>query len=134
MKMYIGTILCGAVGFVLIGGALLKIIGNWLFLRLAQTADGTVVGFKTARSSDRHTVYLPVVEFANRANRRFQITGSVAANPPAYRIGDRVTVRFPPKNPRGGRIQSFWELWIVPTICCAVGLTLLGLAFHFLPK
>jgi hypothetical protein len=135
MKIYIGTIICGAVSSILISGSLIKIIGNIFFLRLAKTAVGTVVGFKTGRSSDRHTVYLPIVEFAPAANNhKIQITSSVGANPPDYKIGDEVDVRFLPKNPRTGRINSFWAIWALPLICCAAGVLLLSLAFFLLPK
>lgn len=134
MKIYIGTIIFAAIGLILIIGSLIKIINNIFFLRLAQTAIGTVVYLKTGRSGDRHTVYLPVVEFAHAAGHKIQITSTVGANPPDYNIGDQVSVRYLPKNPRAGRINSFWEMWALPLICFTVGLIVLGTAFILLPK
>jgi hypothetical protein len=128
------TFVFGAVGIIIIIGAAIKIIGNIFFLRMAQTAIGTVVYYKTGRSSDRHTVYLPVVEFAPAANHKIQITSTVGANPPDYSIGDQVCVRFLPKNPRAGRINSFWEMWALPLIGFIIGSAIVGTAFLLLPK
>ena len=134
MKIHIGIIIFSAVGFILIIVAAIKIINNIFFLRLAQTAIGTVVDYKTGRSSNHHTVYLPVVEFEPAANHKIQITSTVGANPPDYKIGEQLSVRFLPKKPRDGRIYSFWEMWALPLIFFVVGLIVLGAAFFLLPK
>ncbi len=103
----------------------MKTIGNIFFLRLSQKANGTVVNLKTKRFRTSHRcreVYLPVVEFEPVANRKIRITATIGSNPPDYQIGDFVTVRFFQKRPGGGRIDSFWEMWFIPTIFFAVGL------------
>jgi hypothetical protein len=129
-----GTLLCAAVGLIFIAGAAVKIAGNVFFLRLAKKTIGTVVGFQTGLTSDRHTVYLPVVEFSPVAEHKVQITSTVGANPPDYRIGDSVEVRFMPKKPHAGRIYSFSEMWILPLIFLVIGLIVLGTGFFLLPK
>lgn len=134
MKTHIAILVLGAIGSIFMIGATMKIIGNILFLRHAHTAEGTVVNLKTKRIRSRrsYTVYIPIIEFEPNTNRRIRITATVGANPPDYQIGDFVRVRFLPKRPGGGKIQSFWEMWFVPTVCLAVGLTLLGIAILIL--
>jgi hypothetical protein len=131
MKTFIGTLILSIVGLILMIGAILKIVGNIFFLRLSQKATGTVVNLKMAQGGtrSRHKVYLPVVEFEPVVNHKIRIDATVGANPPDYQIGDLVTVRFLPKRPGGGKIQSFWEMWFVPVVCFAVGSIVSAMAF-----
>lgn len=126
--------LFAAIGLMMVGAAAAKIGGTILFLRLARTAAGTVVRYKTAHSNDgrkRKKIYCSIAEFVpvgGIAADKIQITSTTASRPPAHQIGEQVTIRYLPKSPRAGRIQSFWELWAFPMIIVVVGLMLIGVA------
>jgi Protein of unknown function (DUF3592) len=72
--------------------------------------DGTVVDLSYDGKG-----YRPVVEFARPASPPVRFTG-LGSNPPAYRIGEHVGVRYDPDNPQDARIDQYWQIWFLPTL------------------
>lgn len=64
--------------------------------------------------------YVPVVRFQHGA-QQIQFTDSVGTNPPAFRVGETVTVLYLESNPYDARIESFSSLWCVPLIIGGMG-------------
>ena len=73
-------------------------------------------------SDDDGDSYAPVVEYTVRGVD-YRLTGTYT-NPPAYDVGDRVTVRYERANPENARLDSFVELWLFPVVFGGVGLLL----------
>ena len=129
MQEQILVFIFGALGLLLTGGALANIISTFRFLLRAQKTNGTVVSYKskTVTSGKHHrrsrTVYMPVIEYApvETDNKKITITSTVGSNPPAYNIGELVTVYFLPGNPHRGKLNSFWELWFFPLVVFVIG-------------
>lgn len=129
MQEQILIFIFGALGLLLAGGALANIIGTFRFLWRAEKTDGTVVGYKTKTvTSGKHrrrarTVYMPIVEYAPNKinNQKIKINSTVGSSPPAYNIGEIVTVYFLPRNPHRGKLNSFWELWFFPLVVFFIG-------------
>jgi hypothetical protein len=89
-------------------------------------ADGTVIEL---RPSGRG--YRAVVEFAAPMGATIRFTSSVSSNPPPAQIGEHVDVRYNPNNPRDATINTYWQIWFLPTlfgILCAP-FVLIGFAF-----
>ena len=73
--------------------------------------------------------YYPVVEFAASDGRSRKVQLSEGSWPPAYEIGDEVTVLYEPDNPLDARIKSFASsagMWILPGITGILGIAFLG--------
>jgi hypothetical protein len=95
-----------------------------------EPAPGKVVEMVMRSSRDSETgqikeYFYPVVEFAvpGQAPRTVQI--GEGSWPPAYAVGDQVTVLYHPQRPNNARIQSFSSnllLWLLPGITGLVGL------------
>ena len=66
----------------------------------------------------------PVVRYAVDG-KPFEITGWMSTSPPAYSVGEKVTVLYNPENPADGRIDSFVERWLFPVVFGGVGALLL---------
>lgn len=89
-------------------------------------AEGTVVDFsRDGRGYD------PVVEFALPGGRPIRFDGWVASNLSAWEIGEPVPVRYNPDNPQEAIIDTYWQVWFVPTILGIVGtpFLVLGIAY-----
>lgn len=73
--------------------------------------------------------YFPVVEFTANDGKRRTVQLSEGSFPPAYEIGDEVTVLYEPDLPLDARIKSFGSsalMWILPGITGILGIAFLG--------
>lgn len=111
-------------------------VNNILKINREESAPGIVVDM-TERlqydEEDRDRVigeaYFPVVEFMAKDGRRRQVQLSEGSFPPAYEIGDEVTVLYEPEHPLDARIKSGGStalMWILPGITGILGLAFLG--------
>jgi hypothetical protein len=85
------------------------------FLAHAVTATGRVVGLAPNSSSDG-TTYAAMVEFeADGSLHRFK--DAVSSNPPSFRAGDEVPIRYLPDNPDMARIdRGIWSRLMPPAV------------------
>ncbi|MCC7358926.1 MAG: DUF3592 domain-containing protein [Anaerolineales bacterium] len=119
---------CGWVVFnlmwvVMLGVAAWYGYGSYTLTTSGRTVTGTVIENRVVSDSDGDT-YKPVIEYeVNGQTYAFESPNS--ASPPAYAVGERVTLRYNPDNPQDARINSLWELWLLP---CLLGPAALVLA------
>lgn len=78
-------------------------------------ADGTVVELVPSGhgSSPR---YRARVEFATPAGVRVRFLSSISSNPPPAQLGQHVDVRYNPDDPHDATINSYWQVWFLPTL------------------
>lgn len=62
----------------------------------------------------------PIVEY-DVQGKQFTVEGAVSSSPPAYSVGEEVTVLYRPDDPSVARINSFTECWLFPLRSAAVG-------------
>jgi len=92
-------------------GLLFFAIGSGLTMRqrsLEQQgieAQGVVIDLQENYDSDGST-YKPVVQFKTRGGQNVEFASSYSSNPPAYDIGESVTVVYPPENPSEAIIKG----------------------------
>ena len=68
-------------------------------------APGVVVDLQENYDSDGST-YTPVVQFQTSSGQSIEFVSSYSANPPAYDVGESVTVVYPPDNPADAIIKG----------------------------
>lgn len=69
--------------------------------------------------------YYPVVEFVAKDGKRRTVPLSEGSYPPAYEVGDEVTILYEPEHPLDARIKSFGSsalVWVLPGITGVVGI------------
>jgi hypothetical protein len=92
------------------------------FVDGASTTQGRVVELVLAGSGRS-----PVVRFTAPDGREITFSGLNASNPPAYQVGEAVTVLFHPAAPQlGPRIQSASEVWTPVLVFALMGLLFVG--------
>jgi len=88
-------------------------------------AEGRVVEIvpRTSTGSRRRdrTSFYPIIEFRTAEGQLIRFEGRSGSNPPSYRIGDAVRVRYNPQLPQDAYIDSWWELWSPVVIATGVG-------------
>jgi len=111
-------------------GCLIAAVGVWFtvhwyrFASTALRADGTVV--RLVRSSDGTSA--PVIHYQVNG-QAFKLQGRLYSKPPAYSVGDKVSVLYRPDEPGTGQIDSFTEHWIVPLLCGGSGAVFVAVGF-----
>ena len=119
-RMPIYVIVLGLVSLGFLAGALHFARAELRFRARAASAPGTVV--ELAREPAKTgAVFRPVVEFVDGEGRAVRFAASVASSPPDYEVGEAVTVRFVPGNPRSAQIASFVESWIGTVVFGVLG-------------
>jgi hypothetical protein len=113
------------IGLGLLGGAGYAASRVAAFVRGATAAEGTVVELVPSTSTDndghRSTTYRPVVEYQAGEGEPRTFTDGMGSSPPAFDVGERVTVLYDPARPTDARIRATFSLWGVPMIVGGIG-------------
>lgn len=83
------------------------------FAAHAVAVEGTVVELQVQRSSHGIT-YMPVVRYRDAAGEEHTLYSSMASNPPAFLVDQKVKVLYRPDDPEfplHARIESTGQLW-----------------------
>ena len=131
MTLSTAKYLFASIGVVLLLGSLLVYDHTASFVRRAARTQGTVTALVRHLSTDYSNPngsvtrpvtysYQPVVRFQHGA-QQIQFSDSVATSPPAYHVGETVTVLYLESNPYDARIDSFTSLWALPMIFGGIG-------------
>jgi len=89
---------------------------NWKLENEGETTTGTVVRLEESDTTEGGCcVYSPVVEFKVN-DQTFSFEGNNASSPPAYNVGEEVSVLYDPANPDIAQINKWMERWLFPII------------------
>lgn len=90
---------------------------NWLFFARAEQADGVVVDMVRMGKG-----YAPVVEFQTTERQQVRFQSWTTQNPPAYQVGDQITVYYNQDAPATAKLRSFWLEWFGPLMLIGFGI------------
>lgn len=89
---------------------------GWQLQTNGVTTTGTVVRMNEQSDGEGGCcTFVPVVDFHVNGNV-YTFEGDTASDPPAYRVGQQVDVRYDPNNPNTAQIDSWFERWAFPVI------------------
>jgi len=120
-KMKLMAILFDGLGVVFIIIAALVYSKTRTFIAESTATEGTVVELELS-SSGSSRYYYPVVVFRTAEELEIRFKSGTGSNPPSYREGDKVPVRYRQDDPYGARIDSFFSLWGLVVILGPMGL------------
>ena len=104
---------------------LLFALGSWIYLlhftHVAVHSSGTVVEMQQQTDKDGTISYSPTFRFRDEVGAEQTVSSSLYASPPEFHIGDTVTVLYSHGNPQSARIDSFWQLWGLPSLAGFAG-------------
>jgi len=111
--------------FAVIGLILLTVaLGLWSvgsrFRSGALHTQGAVVRMVTHEDSEGGSGHIPVVQY-HVDTQTYEVHGTVSSSPPAYHVGDNVTILYRPEKPADGRIDSFLEQGFLPMLFGGLG-------------
>ena len=92
---------------------------NYLFIRQAETATGVVTDLIPVGRLGKG--YYPQVQFTTLAGEEITYQPLSSQNPPAFAIGEQVTVYYDPANPERAKLDWFVNLWLGPMLLAMAG-------------
>jgi hypothetical protein len=119
----LGVLYCAAVPILLISAGMF--LSSILFSLRAQKTTGTVVGYRTSRSSKGGGGQAEIVEFSGPDGKTVQFTEKVYRTRIIQSEGHTVNVLYDPTHPHRARINSFSTLYLIPVILAVVGIGLI---------
>jgi hypothetical protein len=115
----------GLVGTLFLGLGLFSFVrGRRLLPLFSELGEGIVSGFT---EPDDEGFVRPRVQLVH-ARGTVTITGTVGSNPPAYQVGQRVAVRYPPGRPGLAVIADFHHLYLFDFTLIVFGAASIGTA------
>ncbi|HEX3914095.1 MAG TPA: DUF3592 domain-containing protein [Steroidobacteraceae bacterium] len=112
----------------LITGIALIGIGIYVGRTLVRLESGVRVPGKIIaldpRNSGSHAVYYPLVSFSTGTGTIVHFSDRVGSNPPAYHVGDAVTVIYPAGDLHAAIIDRGWINWLPAGLAFIFGLAL----------
>jgi hypothetical protein len=112
---------------ILLGVSIWYTYSSYMFYSRGVEVSGTVVRLESSSSSEGGTTYSPVFSYTVDGVQ-YEYESVNSSNPPANKVGDVETLLVDPSNPDKARQNSFWELWLLPSILCPVSFFMLILS------
>lgn len=119
------TAVFSLIGATFFGIALFSFIHTQNFIKTAASSEGVVLELKTVESSLRKSrgfTYAPVVKFKTPDGKDIQFQSSTSSNPPEFSVGQTVPVLYNRSNPQEAQVDSFVQLWLLPTVFGGFGI------------
>jgi hypothetical protein len=90
---------------------------SWKLEQEGLTTTGTVLELEASDSAEGGCcVYSPVIEFTTANDQTYTFEGDTASDPPAYKVGEEVSVIYDPNDPETAQINKWTERWLMPII------------------
>lgn len=109
---------------------------EYTFIIHSEKAPGEIIDYEARESSEGDTFYHPIVQFRTQDNHIIEFTSptgeNISINSPLLRqilqtdnTDDKdnlVEVLYDPENPQNAKINSFFNIWLWPSIALIIGL------------
>ncbi|BAY08881.1 DUF3592 domain-containing protein [Calothrix sp. NIES-2098] len=119
-----GSIFAG-IGSIFAVTGIIFVINTNSFVRTAESIQGTVIDLKLRSSTDskgRHSsAYYPIVRFTPSSGEPIIFESHTGSKPPSFTKGQQVEVLYHPQKPDSTTINSWFELWFLPTMFTGLG-------------
>src|SRR5688572_9594713 len=96
---------------------------SWQQSADAESVTGTVVSMRqvSATRPGGVSTYAPTISYTVNG-RSYTYRSSSSSFPPAYKVGDTVTLEYAPGDPNDVRVDSWWAQWLLPALLGGAGL------------
>lgn len=115
-------------GILCLGGALISAHLTQQFLRTSVTAEARIVALKPVRvGQDNSVSYAPVFRFDVPGTHFATVVSNTSSKPPAFKVGETVTVHYQQGHPEKAVIDSFGQLWLADLVFGIFGAISIGM-------
>jgi hypothetical protein len=113
---FVGSVVtCTCVAFA--GVAVWTALHTRAWVQASTDAQGQVIALSPVVDQEGgQTNYAPIFRFTARDGQMYTITSNTSSNPPAFQVGERVSVLYQSDQPQHARINRFLQLWLLPLV------------------
>ena len=126
-----------ALGCAALAGALGTMLYSWHFISVAQRTIGAIVEMREQTDKDSGlTSFAPTFRFQDASGSTHTVASDFFSSPPEFHVGDSATILYHPSAPEDARIDSYWQIWGLPSLF-GIGACIelpVGLIVLFWPK
>jgi hypothetical protein len=119
-KLFVGLLFIALGAFAVIV-SIFSLVRTRRFVAEAAPAYGEVIALRECPGRHRRPTYAPVIRFAPLGSRPVEFTDATSANPPGFRVGDRVNVLYRRNDPTDARVTSPFKLYLHEVVFVAGG-------------
>jgi len=96
---------------------------TWQFTRTAKRTNGTVIEMRAQADKDSGggAAYAPTFRFQDARGSQHTVSSSIYSAPPEFRVGESVMVLYASGDPQSARIDSYWQVWGLPSLLGILG-------------
>ena len=116
------------IGLLIIG--IIYAYGSWQLTTQGASTTGTVVNMNQSQEDDGSYTFAPTVQYQVDGNP-YRYQSHNYSNPPAYQVGQTVSLVYQKDHPEQARISNFVELWLLPLIVIPMAVGTAALTFFF---
>jgi hypothetical protein len=91
------------------------------FTRIAQRTTGSIIEMRPNRGDSGDVTYAPTFRFQDAIGSEHTVSSHFYSAPPEFRVGDTVKVLYRGDDPQSARIESYWQVWGLPTLLAIIG-------------
>lgn len=99
------------IGLILIGIAVMQCKKMKKFLAIGIKTEAIVIKLEPVRHT-KGLSYRPILQYTDQTGRITTFQHKVGANPPAYKIGEKVEIIYNPNERREAKVISYWNLFL----------------------
>ncbi|MBC8209647.1 MAG: DUF3592 domain-containing protein [Gammaproteobacteria bacterium] len=104
-------------------GTVLKMINAGSGVFVSDSSDDNL-SFRQEQNMFSGNAFAPLIEFVDSSGAKHQLRG-IASTPPAYKVGQQVTVMYAEGDPEQAVVNSFVEKWLLISVLGGLALILL---------
>lgn len=131
----------GRIAVILAIGSLGLALCSWIymlhFVHVAAHTSGIVIEMQQQTDKDNGSVsYAPTFRFQDAGGVEHTVSSGFFQSPPDFHVGDIVEVLYLKDAPKQARINSYWQVWGLPSLAGIMGILTLsiGLILTVWPK
>ena len=125
-KLGCAFILLPVSAVILLGVSIWFTYSSYVFAATGVEVPGKVVRLESFYS-DGSTTYSPVFSYTYEG-KQYEYESVNSSSFPSNQVGDVETLLVNPNNPSKARQNSFWELWLLPSILCPISFMMIILS------
>lgn len=111
---------------ILLGVSIWYAYSSYMFFSNGVEAQGTVIRLESS-SSDTGITYSPVFSYTVNG-QQYEYESVNSSSPPTHEVGQVTTLLYDPGNPSKARENSFWALWLLPSLLCPISFVMMILS------
>ena len=119
-------ILIGLVGTVFFSFGVYLLYDTVGFVSRSRETMATVINFDVSKEGN----YFPIFQFKDDGGSTVTARSTSGSKPPAYSIGDKVSILYDPQNPTNIRVNSIIFVWLPPIFSTIMGMLAISIAIE----